>query len=40
MSAIYINKPRPVAKTTETVTSNTDLAFAVLGDIHENIDNF
>lgn len=40
MSALYINKPRPVAKTTETVTSNTDLAFAVIGDVHENIDNF
>lgn len=38
MSAIYINKPRPIAKTT--VTSNADLAFAVLGDVHENIDNF
>ena len=40
MAAIYSNKLRPIAKTTETVTSNTDLAFAVLGDIHENIDNF
>ena len=38
MSAIYINKPRPIAKTTATVTSNADLAFAVLGDVHENID--
>ena len=40
MSAIYINKPRPSAKTKETVTSNTDLAFAVIGDVHENVDNF
>lgn len=42
MAAIYINKPRPIAKTTATVTStsNADLSFAVLGDVHENIDNF
>ena len=40
MSAIYINKPRFSAKTTATVTSNADLAFAVIGDVHENIDNF
>ena len=40
MSAIYINKPRPSAKTKETVISNTDLAFAVIGDVHENVDNF
>ena len=38
ISAIYINKPRPSDKTT--VTSNTDLSFAVIGDVHENIDNF
>jgi uncharacterized protein YpuA (DUF1002 family) len=31
ISAIYVNKPRSIAKTRETVTSNADLAFAVLG---------
>ncbi|GIM28328.1 hypothetical protein CPJCM30710_09940 [Clostridium polyendosporum] len=40
MSSIYISKPRPIAKTTATVKSNADLAFAVIGDVHENIDNF
>lgn len=40
MSAIYIYKLRPITKTTATVKSNADLAFAVLGDVHGNIDNF
>jgi len=40
MSAIYIYKPRPISKTTATVKSNADLAFAVLGDVHGNIDSF
>lgn len=40
MSVIYVNKPRPIAKTTSSVKSNADLAFAVLGDVHGNIDNF
>ena len=40
MAVIYINKPRPIVKTTTTVESNADLTFAVLGDVHENIDNF
>lgn len=38
MVVIYINKPRPIFKTTTTVTSNADLAFAVLGDVHGNMD--
>lgn len=40
MAAIYLNKPRPIDKTTSKVISNADLSFAVLGDIHENIDSF
>jgi Predicted phosphohydrolases len=40
MSAIYLYKPRPITKTTATVKSNVDLAFAVLGDVHGNIDSF
>ncbi|KZL90445.1 metallophosphoesterase family protein [Clostridium magnum] len=40
MSAIYIYKPRPITKATATVKSNADLAFAVLGDVHGNIDSF
>jgi 3',5'-cyclic-AMP phosphodiesterase len=39
MAVIYINKPRPIFKTTTTVTSNADLAFAVLGDVHGNMSN-
>ncbi|PRR80375.1 metallophosphoesterase family protein [Clostridium vincentii] len=38
ISDIFINKPRPIAKTEATITSNNDLAFAVLGDIHQNAD--
>jgi 3',5'-cyclic AMP phosphodiesterase CpdA len=40
MTAIYLYKPRPIDKTKATVTSNADLAFAVLGDVHEDIDHF
>lgn len=40
MAAKYIIKPRPIAKAASPATSNADLAFAVLGDVHENIDNF
>lgn len=36
--AIYINRPIHSDKTA--VTPNVDLAFAVIGDVHENIDNF
>lgn len=36
--ALYINKTRPSDKTI--VTCNADLSFAVIGDVHENIDNF
>ncbi|MHC1681455.1 MAG: metallophosphoesterase [Clostridiaceae bacterium] len=38
ISAVYINKPKGV--TTSTTASGADLAFAVIGDVHENIDNF
>ena len=40
MAVIYSNKLRSIDKTTATVTSNADLAFAVIGDVHENIDSF
>lgn len=40
MTGIYINKPKSITKTITTVTSNADLAFAVIGDVHENIDSF
>ena len=41
ISIIYINKPKSISKTTEvTATSSVDLTFAVLGDVHENIDHF
>lgn len=40
MAAIIFSKPRPINKTMSKVTSNADLAFAVLGDVHENIDSF
>lgn len=38
--ALYVNKPKPIAVTTSEVTANADLAFAVIGDVHENIDSF
>lgn len=37
---IYINKPRPIAKTTAVIKQKADLTFAVLGDIHNSTDNF
>lgn len=42
IGVIYVNKPTPIAKTAASVTatSNEDLTFTVLGDVHENIDNF
>ncbi|VYU45845.1 metallophosphoesterase [Clostridium tertium] len=42
LSIIWASKPRPISKNTKTVTatSNSDLSFAVLGDVHENIDHF
>lgn len=42
IAVIYVNKPRPIVKTATavTATSKADLTFAVLGDVHENIDNF
>ena len=40
MAVIYINKSRNIAKTKATVTLNSDLAFAVLGDVHGNIDTY
>ena len=40
ISVIYINKPRPISKTTATVIPKNDVAFAVLGDVHENVDSF
>lgn len=40
ISALYINKPKPIAVTASAVTSNADISFAVLGDVHENIDSF
>lgn len=38
--AIYLYKLRVIAKNTAAVKPKADLAFAVLGDVHENIDNF
>jgi 3',5'-cyclic AMP phosphodiesterase CpdA len=35
-----MNKPIPIAMTKSAATSNADLTFAVIGDVHENIDNF
>lgn len=40
MGIIYLNKPKPIAKTSATVIPENDLAFSVLGDVHENIDSF
>ena len=37
---IYINKKEQISKSTVTEIPQTDLAFAVLGDVHENIDSF
>lgn len=38
MSAIYINKPKPISETTAVVKNDADLAFAVVGDVHQNTD--
>lgn len=38
MTVVYINEPKP--SVTTRVESNADLTFAVLGDVHENIENF
>ena len=35
---IYMNKLKPIDKNSVPVISNKDLTFAVLGDVHENID--
>lgn len=40
MAAVYLYNPGTIAKTKTTATSNADLTFAVLGDVHENIDSF
>lgn len=40
VAVIYINKSRNIAKTKGTVTLNSDLAFAVLGNVHGNIDTY
>ena len=37
---IYINKKEQISKSTVKEIPQTDLAFAVLGDVHENIDSF
>jgi hypothetical protein len=37
---IYINKKDQISKNAVTEIPHTDLAFAVLGDVHENIDSF
>jgi 3',5'-cyclic AMP phosphodiesterase CpdA len=39
-AAIYVNKPRPVNKNIVSKIPDVDLAFSVLGDIHENTDSF
>lgn len=40
LSAIYIlYKPGPITKNTKAITSNADLAFSVVGDIHANTNN-
>jgi 3',5'-cyclic-AMP phosphodiesterase len=40
ISTIYINELSSFAKTTTKPTSNADVAFAVLGDVHGSVDNF
>lgn len=40
IAAIYMNKPQPIDKSTVSEVPDVDLAFAVLGDVHENIDSF
>lgn len=40
IAAIYINKPQPMDRSTVSEVPDVDLAFAVLGDVHENVDSF
>lgn len=42
VAIIWVSKPRLISKNIKTVTaeSNSDLSFAVLGDVHENIEHF
>ncbi|HEX9027253.1 MAG TPA: metallophosphoesterase [Clostridium sp.] len=37
---MYMNKPKAIDKSTVSAVPDKDLTFAVLGDIHENIDSF
>jgi len=37
---MYISKPKPIDTTKTIVKNDADLTFAVLGDVHENTDNF
>ena len=37
---VYMNKPKAIDKSTVSAVPDKDLTFAVLGDIHENIDSF
>ncbi|MFL0250930.1 metallophosphoesterase family protein [Clostridium neuense] len=39
MTAVYMHIPKPIAKTTSAVKPKTELTFAVLGDVHNRIDN-
>jgi len=39
-AVIYISKPKPIDKSAASKVPEVDLAFAVLGDVHENIDSF
>lgn len=39
-AVIYMNKPKPIDKSAASKVPDVDLAFAVLGDVHENIDSF
>lgn len=38
--AIYVNPLKPIAKSSVAAIPENDLAFAVLGDVHDNIDSF
>lgn len=39
-AVIYMNKPKPIDKSAASKVPEVDLAFAVIGDVHENIDSF
>lgn len=39
LTAVYLYIPRPIAKTTSAVRHKSDLAFAVLGDVHNRTGN-